>query len=81
MNQRVPIALNELSRYVWSTSDASALKTLATSMIRTVVSKYGGTLDHVDLGSMVMNIDVPKENEVACAREVQEIMEAWDSSS
>jgi sensor histidine kinase regulating citrate/malate metabolism len=60
----------EAQQYVWSTSEQARLRALSLFLIRSIVEKYGGTLD-VDLVTDTLNIDVPKEHGVACAQEIE----------
>lgn len=57
--------------FVWSTSEETRLRTLSLYVIQAIVEKHGGTID-IDLGSDTIHIDVPEENQVACAQEIEE---------
>ena len=57
--------------FVWATSEQARLRALSLYVIRSIVEKHGGTVD-IDLATDTLNIDVPKEEEVACAREIEE---------
>ena len=56
---------------VWSTSEETRLRTLSLYFIQTIVEKHGGTIN-IDLGSDTIHIDVPEENQMACAQEIEE---------
>jgi hypothetical protein len=60
----------EAEQYVWSTSDQAKHRALSLFLIRSIVEKYGGTLD-VDLATDTLNIDVPTEHEAVCAQEIE----------
>lgn len=57
--------------YVWSTSEKTRLRALSLNLIRSIVERYGGTID-IDLGTDTINIDVPAKEQVACALEIEE---------
>jgi len=57
--------------FVWSTSEQTRLRTLSLYIIRSIVEKYGGTIN-IDLRTDTINVDVPEKNRVACAREIDE---------
>jgi hypothetical protein len=57
--------------YVWATSEQARLRALSLYVIRSIVEKHGGTVD-IDLATDTLNIDVPKAEELACAREIEE---------
>ncbi len=63
----------EAEQYVWSTNEKTRLRALSLYIIRTIVEKHGGTIE-VDLATDTINIDVPKAEETACAREIEEQM-------
>jgi sensor histidine kinase regulating citrate/malate metabolism len=56
---------------VWATSEQAKLRALSLYVIRSIVEKHGGTIE-VDLATDTINIDVPKTEELACAREIEE---------
>ncbi len=56
---------------VWATSEQTRLRALSLYLIRSIVEKYGGTTG-IDLETDTIHIDVPKKNEIACAREIEE---------
>ena len=55
---------------VWSTSEQSRLRALSLYIIRSIVEKHGGTME-VDLATDTINIEVPKEEQVPCAQEIE----------
>jgi sensor histidine kinase regulating citrate/malate metabolism len=57
-------------QYVWSTNEESRLRGLSLFLIRSIVEKYGGTLE-IDLATDTINIDVPQESEQVCAQEIE----------
>jgi len=57
--------------YVWSTSEQARLRATSLYLIRSIVEKYGGTVD-IDLSSDTLSIDVPEGKKVDCAREIDE---------
>jgi hypothetical protein len=57
--------------FVWATSEQARLRALSLYVIRSIVEKHGGTVD-IDLATDTINIDVPKAEEVACAKEIEE---------
>ena len=63
--------MDEAGSYVWSTSEKSKMRATALYLIRSIVEKHGGTLS-VDLRTYTINIDVPKDKKVDCAREIHE---------
>ena len=57
--------------YVWSTSEKSKLRALSLYIIRSIVERRGGSVD-IDLATDTININLPDEEKVACAREIEE---------
>jgi len=57
--------------YVWATSEEARLRALSLYLIRSIVERHGGTVD-VDLATDTINIDVPDEEQTACAQEMEE---------
>ena len=57
--------------YVWATSQKSKLRALSLYLIRSIVEKHGGTIK-IDLATDTINIDVPEQEEDACAQEIEE---------
>lgn len=57
--------------YVWATSEQARFRALSLYLIRSIVEKHGGTIQ-VDLATDTINIDVPKDQELACAQEIEE---------
>ncbi len=58
-------------QYVWSTSEKSKLRTLSLYIIRSIVEGHGGSMD-IDLTTNTIYIDLPDEEKVACAQEIEE---------
>jgi hypothetical protein len=57
--------------FVWSTSEQTRLRTLSLYVIQAIVEKHGGSIQ-IDLGTDTIHIDVPPENQLACAQEIEE---------
>jgi len=57
--------------YIWATNEKTRLHALSLYLIRSIVERHGGTID-VDLETDTINIDVPKNEEDACALELEE---------
>ena len=57
--------------FVWATSQEAKDRSLALSLIQSIVEKHGGTVE-VDLATNTIDIDVPKEEQAACAQEIEE---------
>jgi sensor histidine kinase regulating citrate/malate metabolism len=57
--------------YVWATSEKTRMRTLSLYLIRSIVEKHGGTIN-IDLATDTINIDVPEQEKVACAQEIEE---------
>ncbi|NVM22680.1 MAG: hypothetical protein HWN68_12985 [Desulfobacterales bacterium] len=57
--------------YVWATSEEARLRALSLYLIRSIVERHGGTVD-IDLATDTININVPEEEQVACAQEIEE---------
>ncbi len=64
-------ATHEAEDYVWATSEQARLRSLSLYLIRSIVERHGGSIE-VDLATDTISIDVPKNEEVACAREIEE---------
>ena len=47
------------------------LRATALFVIRSIVERHHGTID-MDLGTNTININVPEQEEVACAEEIEE---------
>ncbi len=62
---------DQLGRYVWSTSEKSKLRTLSLYIIRSIVERHGGSID-IDLATDTINIDLPDEEKITCAQEIEE---------
>jgi sensor histidine kinase regulating citrate/malate metabolism len=57
--------------FVWATSEQAKLRALSLYVIRSIVKKHGGTID-VDLATDTIKINVPKSEELVCAREIEQ---------
>ncbi len=57
--------------YVWSTSEQARIRALSLFIIRSIVERHGGTVE-IDLATDTLNIDVPRDEEAACAKEIEE---------
>jgi hypothetical protein len=57
--------------FVWATSEQAKLHALSLFLIRSIVESHGGTIT-VDLATDTINIDVPEEEQVICAQEIEE---------
>ena len=66
-----PAEDEELKDYVWGSSEQAEYRSLSLYVIRSIVEKHGGSVQ-VDLATDTLCIDVPKEEEVACAQEIEE---------
>ena len=47
------------------------LRALSLFLIRSIVASHGGTID-IDLSTNTIEIDVPEEEQVACAKEIED---------
>ena len=56
---------------VWSTSEKSKLRALSLFIIQSIVERHGGSAE-IDLATNTINIDLPDEEKVACAQEIEE---------
>ncbi len=61
--------------YIWSTGEKAQLRATALYLIQSIVDRHGGSAE-VDLATNTINIDVPKNEQVACAQEIEEQMDA-----
>jgi hypothetical protein len=61
----------KLQDYVWGSSEKAKMKAFSLYVIRSIVEKHGGTVD-IDLATDTISIDVPDEEQVACAQEIEE---------
>ena len=61
---------HEAEDYVWATSEQTRLRSLSLYLIRSIVERHGGSIE-VDLATDTISIDVPKNEEVACAQEIE----------
>ena len=57
--------------YVWSTSEKSRLRALSLYIIQSIVERHRGSME-IDLATDTINIDLPNEEKVACAKEIEE---------
>ena len=57
--------------YVWSTSEKSRLRALTLYIIQSIVERHRGTIK-IDLATNTINIELPDEEKIACAREIEE---------
>lgn len=57
--------------FVWSTSEQARHRSFSLWIIRSIVEKHGGTVD-IDLATDTLNIDVPDEEQAACALEIEQ---------
>jgi len=57
--------------YVWGSSEQAKQRSLSLYLIRSIVEKHGGNIQ-IDLATDTINIDVPKEAEIACAQELEQ---------
>ncbi len=56
---------------VWGSSEQAKQRSLSLYLIRSIVEKHGGNIQ-VDLATDTISIDVPKEEEIACAHEIEQ---------
>ena len=54
-----------------STGQKAELRATAMFVIRSIVERHHGTMD-MDLATNTININVPEQEEVACAEEIEE---------
>lgn len=69
-----PCQVNEKDQpeyFVWSTSEKSRLRALSLFVIRSIVERHGGSAE-IDLATNTINIELPDEEKVACAQEIEE---------
>ena len=57
--------------YVLSSSEKSKARATSLFIIQSIVARHGGTVE-IDLATYTLNIDLPPEEQVACAREIEE---------
>ena len=57
--------------YVWATSEEAKLRALSLYRIRSIVERHGGTVE-IDTATETININVPDNEKVACAQEIEE---------
>jgi sensor histidine kinase regulating citrate/malate metabolism len=62
---------DEPEYYIWSTSEKSKLRALSLYIIRSIVERHRGSIE-IDLATDIINIDLPDEEKVACAQEMEE---------
>ena len=57
--------------YVWATSEKARSRALSLYRIRSIVERRGGTVE-IDMATQTININVPEDEKVACAQEIEE---------
>lgn len=57
--------------FVFATSEQARLRALSLYIIRCIVERRGGVVE-IDLATNTINIDVPDEERLDCAQEIQE---------
>ena len=57
--------------YVWATSEESKRQAISSYLIQSIAQRHGGNA-RIDLFNHSIDIDVPEEEKLACAREIQE---------
>jgi hypothetical protein len=57
--------------YVWSSSEKSEARATSLFIIESIVARHRGTVD-IDLATYTLNINVPPEEQLACAKEIEE---------
>jgi len=62
---------DEPEHYVWSTSEKSKLRALLFFIIRSIVERHRGSIE-IDLATDTINVELPEEEKVACAQEIEE---------
>ncbi len=62
---------DEPEHYVWPTSEKSKLRALLFYMIRSIVERHKGSIE-IDLATDTINVELPEEEKVACAQEIEE---------
>ena len=62
-----------LGEYKWSTNEKEQFRDHALQTIASIVAKHGGTVRVV---GKTLDIDVPDENKVQCAMDIQDAMAA-----
>ena len=62
---------DKLEDYVWSTSEQSRLRALSLYIIQSIVERHRGSIE-IDLATDTIHIDLPDEEKVACAQEIEE---------
>ena len=61
--------------YCWATDEKTKWRTEALWRIRLIVEKYKGVVQNIDFDKHQIDIDVPDEHELACAMEIERVME------
>lgn len=56
--------------YVWASSEAARRRALSLLLVGSIAGKHGGSV-RVDPDTHAVSVDVPEEEKVACAREIQ----------
>jgi hypothetical protein len=54
----------------WSAGEQAILRSLSLFLIRSIVESHGGSIE-IDLATNTIEIDVPKEEQVPCALEIE----------
>jgi hypothetical protein len=57
--------------FVWGTDEKATRRARSLYVIRSIVEKHGGTVD-IDVEGNKIDIDVPEEERLACAQEIEE---------
>jgi hypothetical protein len=57
--------------YVWATNEEARQRALSLYLIRSIVERHGGTID-IDLATETVNINVPENEQMACAQKIEE---------
>jgi hypothetical protein len=59
------------NNYVWATTEKAKQRTLALYLIQSIAQRHGGTAE-VDLATDTISINVPDDEQAACAQEIEE---------
>jgi len=57
--------------FVWATTEQARLRARSLYVIRSIVEKYGGTME-TDPARNTIDIDVPEKRRIACVQEIEE---------
>ena len=55
---------------IWSEGEKAGLRAFSLFLIRSIVQRHGGSIE-IDLATDTITIDVPDEEMVACAQEIE----------